>query len=269
MFLLRAINNYSIDVALGAMVSTWYFGYVLNAQLSLWTVLTLGLTVWGIYTFDHLIDARSLVPDKVSKRHLLHRKYKYRLSVILIAVLVCLSLLIFLIPAKTVVWGVSLLGGVFVYFVAMSLLKLKFGYYKEVLIAVIYTLGVLVGPASLAIGINGVHVLIIISFALLAFLNLIVFSWYDRFIDKTQQFASIVNSIGESKSLLLLKAGFLVVFGLCGSIYLSGYSEHAFVLALMATLLGLTIVKRAKFQENQVYRIIGDSIFLLPALLLL
>lgn len=269
MWLLKTLNHYSIDVALGAMVCCGYFGFVLNVDLSHWTILTLGLTVWAIYTFDHLNDARNLVSENVTKRHLLHKKHQHKLTMLLIVVLLSLSVLIFLIPAKTVLWGASLLCGVLVYFVAMTMLKLNFGYYKEVLIAIIYTLGVLVGPISVAIEINSIHYLIIVSFALLAFLNLVIFSWYDRLIDKTQKFASIVNSLGESKSLFVLKAGFLIVFGLCGLIYLSGYTDHAFVLTLMAVLLGYTILNRAKFQENQAYRIIGDSIFLLPALLLL
>ncbi len=269
MYLLRFINFYSIDVALGAVVSSMYFAHLLNVDLSVITSITLGLTVWAIYTFDHLVDAANLEIGNVSKRHLLHRKYKRTLSKILIVVLLSLSFLIFLIPTRTVVWGGAILSFVLVYFIALSLLKQKFGYFKELLIAIIYTLGIVVGPVSIAIDINSTQLLIIISFAILAFLNLLIFSWHDRTIDRSQKFASIVISIGELKSILLLKLGFVTIICICAWIFLSGHIANAFLLLLMSMLLGSTLISRLKLKENQVYRIVGDGIFLLPLLWLL
>lgn len=262
------MNHYSIDVALGAMVSSIYFGRLLGVDLSSLTVITLGLTVWAIYTFDHLIDGRRLTSHLNSRRHFLHKKYKTPLSMLLVAVLVSLSVLIFFIPPKTVVLGVSVLCGVFAYFVALSLLKVRFGYYKEIIISVIYTVGVLVGPLSLATDISLMHVLIIGAFGLLAFLNLVIFSWYEKHLDKVQQFASIVNALGGQRSILLLKVSFGLVVVFVILIAVQGHFEHAILLSSMTLFLAVLVVKQSLFKKNLVYRILGDGIFILPALVL-
>jgi len=52
------INVLSLDVVAGAMVSALFFARIFKVQILPWGVLALGLTVWTIYTTDHLVDAK-------------------------------------------------------------------------------------------------------------------------------------------------------------------------------------------------------------------
>ena len=70
--ILRMFNMLSIDVAIGALFSGYFVKIILPFQIhwSYWCILP--LSVWIVYTADHLVDALRLKKKSHTKRHLFH-----------------------------------------------------------------------------------------------------------------------------------------------------------------------------------------------------
>ncbi|WP_185152664.1 hypothetical protein, partial [Fulvivirga aurantia] len=261
-------NHYSIDVALGAMISSVFMSRFLEVEISNYTIAILGVVVWCIYTYDHLDDARRLSHKKATQRHRLHGTHFKTLSYLLVAALLVVIVLLFYIPSRTLLFGSVLVCLVGVYFVLLKLLELQFSLYKEFVIAVIYTLGVLVGPLSnydstLAL----IHYVVFFQFGCIALSNLILFSLYEEREDKSQRFASLIRAIGAGSGVRLLQL--ILLLQLLLYIYLLALGLHiSFVLPLllMSSLLFILNYKKPIFSKSIAYRIIGDGVFLLPSL---
>ncbi|MEM7110693.1 MAG: hypothetical protein AAF519_20860, partial [Bacteroidota bacterium] len=111
----KLFNLLSLDVVLGSIVSAMTFAALLGVRVEASVHILLGLAVWIIYTFDRLMDTKGNEQVLLSDRHAFHKKYFTLLGwLIVICTLVSIALL-FIINAKTLLWGVALTGGVFVY----------------------------------------------------------------------------------------------------------------------------------------------------------
>jgi hypothetical protein len=58
--LFHKVNVLSIDVALGSVCAALFFGKYVAVGISPVTLAVLALTVWIIYTVDHLMDAKRI-----------------------------------------------------------------------------------------------------------------------------------------------------------------------------------------------------------------
>ena len=54
--LCQTLNILSIDIAAGAVICCAFFADILGVSVLPYGFITLGLTVWIIYTVDHLLD---------------------------------------------------------------------------------------------------------------------------------------------------------------------------------------------------------------------
>ena len=85
----RFVNILSIDVALGSVCCAAWFAEILNATLKPYALVSLGLTVWIIYTADHLLDARKIHAPASTERHRYHQEnFTLLFYLLLFAVLV-------------------------------------------------------------------------------------------------------------------------------------------------------------------------------------
>src|SRR6478609_2759298 len=101
----RLINILSIDVALGSVCCAAWFAEIFEAALKPYAWMSLGLTVWIIYTADHLLDARKINEPASTKRHRYHQKnFTLLLCILLFAVLVDL-IFVFLLRRIVFQWG--------------------------------------------------------------------------------------------------------------------------------------------------------------------
>ena len=73
--LYRILNTLSLDVSIGAVISAMFFAEVLQVKILPYGLATLALTVWIIYTIDHLRDARAIGTKASTARHLFHQHY--------------------------------------------------------------------------------------------------------------------------------------------------------------------------------------------------
>ncbi len=262
-----SFNYLSIDVACGAMGCAAFFARILQVQLRPYGLASLGLTVWIIYTADHLLDAHRLKHEASSPRHRFHQNnFRVLLIVLVIAVLVDL-LLAFFIRKPILNWGMGL--SVIVLFYLW--LQRRLVVIKELVISLLYSAGILIPAMSLTMKmISASEIILIAIFTLTAFINLVLFSWYDWKQDLKDDHFSLVTNLGRDRAknilIILFSAQAMLVGGL---ILFSLYQVEALILAGMNLPLLILLFFPEKFSDNNHYRLIGDIVFIFPILYLL
>lgn len=270
--MVRLIRHLSIDVALGAAVMMAFTAKVFDVEVEGIYYFLLSLITWLIYTTDHLMDARNIPHEASTPRHRFHQvHYKPILS----AAIIGLFLFISLIPRETgellFRLALGLAGMVLLYFLSLIWArKTKFRYVlKEVFIALCYTLGVALVPTFLAWPLEIPEFIFLLLIFLLALANLFIFSVREMKVDFQDENPSAIRFMGLKTLKLILQI--VLWLQLSGSLYL--FWKHA--IAEGAVLLGMNLIlmllcySPERFAKNETYRLMGDGIFLLPAIWLI
>ena len=253
-------------MATGACICSFYLGKLIGVLVPFPVILVLGLTVWLIYTFDHLSDAIKIKGEANTERHRFHQLH-YRFLVVTCAlVLLIIGGLLFILPYKIILFGAALGCIVIAYFMLLHFLGLKASYHKEILVAVIYTLGIFLAPFCLYEGkIEIEYGIVFIQFFIIALINLITFSLLESEKDSQNGFPSLVNLIGRRSSLRLIQL--LLLFQLVSLAILMvrfGNFELSLIVFLMTIILGGILLFPAQLGLKERYRLIGDFIFFIP-----
>src|SRR5688572_14342140 len=91
------INILSLDVVGGAVVSALFFGTLLQVSVPIVSLVALGITVWIIYTVDHLGDAMIIPRIASTDRHRFHQKhFRAIVAVLFVAIVADLVVIGFL-----------------------------------------------------------------------------------------------------------------------------------------------------------------------------
>lgn len=264
----RLLNILSIDVALGAVCCAAWFARLFAVNLKPQALIVLGLTVWTIYTADHLLDAKRTEGIASTERHRFHQQHFSILVAALILAVITDLIFVFFIRQAVFEWGLVLSGVVVVYFLVQRFLK----YLKEITIAVVFSCGVLLPSVAVTHeSINFSMAIIIGEFMLTAFLNLLLFSWFDRHSDNRDKRESFVTLAGEVHSKGFVGAVFLLNGTLLvGSAFLfPDRLASVVILMLMNAVLAFMLFNRNYFQVHDRFRIVGDAVFLFPSIYLL
>ena len=265
--LLRA-HWLNLDVVAGAMLT--YCAVVRlpnNIQRPNWpTLLVLGAAVFIIYTADRFIDnAKS--PRPSTPRHRFQFSNRKLLAQISIGLAIVSAILLFWVPFETIKMGLFLavFTACYLYFVFKVKSEIAF---KELFIAVVYTLGVW-GAAQWAQPQIGWEVLIFAGiYGLLALQNLLLLAWFEAF---DADGDSLAVRLGDDTTQKCLNGLFwLVALGCC---YVAVVSEHrycqrfAVITFCMSAWLAFLKKESAVFLVNERYRWLTDAVFLIPIVL--
>ena len=263
----RFFNLLSLDVVTGAIVSALFFARVFSVAIRPVGLIALGLTVWIIYTADHLRDAKKIEGQASTERHRFHQ-VNFKTLVILTGIAGALDIVaILFIKQQVLEWGVALSFVVFAYWIGQGSLK----FLKEIFIAILYTCGVLL----LSVPVSGtklhvIHYMLIAQFTTTALANLIMFSWFDRARDEQDKRHSFVTKAGTpaTKFLIwsLLTIALILTLIQC---ILGILIVPAVIVGAMSVGLLLIFVFSRQLEGNDLYRMLGDGVFFLPALYLL
>lgn len=261
--LYRILNLLSIDVSAGAVVCAGFFSSVFGIPLKPYAYIALGVTVWIIYTADHLLDAKRLSASASTKRHQFHQKH-FTVLLVLTTIAACVDTILVLIIRKPLLEA----GLILSLFVGLYLLIQRYlAFLKEFAGALLYTAGVSLPVISLEpFALNFNYVLLLIQFMITAWLNLLLFSLFDRHLDLEDKHISFATIWGESKTkriIILLFAGgvLLGIFQL-----MRQFVWPPVILMVMQLMLLIIFTRRAYFEKNDRFRLWGDAIFLLPAI---
>ena len=174
------------------------------------------------------------------------------------AAFVLIASLLFFLDTRILIGGITLalLSGF--YLVVQGALA-KRGL-KELYVAFIYTSGILLTPFLLA---ETFSFVIFSLLFLLTYCNLILFSWFERGDDLADRFVSIATIAGSRKveALILIFLALGISVALLRSIdAISSYFITAFVCY------SLLLIGARNLKYRNLYRVIGDGVFLLPVL---
>ena len=264
--IIHFVQNLSLDITIGAMISSWFIGELLEVPVSGPMIAGLGIAIWLIYTADHLLDAQKAEGQIANPRHDFHRRYQ---KPILALALLFFGLGIFnafQLPERTIYYGLVLVGLSGLYFLYLKLSPSQ--RFKELFAALVYTAGLFTGPLSLLSELGWPVLVLSLQFFLLAFANLLILPMYEQEIDQQQGVASVATRKGskvvqfEARIAIALSYGLIMLV-----VFLSDrFDQESAVFTLMTTALLALVSKPSLFRQYQLYRLIGDGVFFLPAL---
>lgn len=264
MKILRIVNILSIDVAAGTVVGSAFFSKLCNVPLFPFELVVLFITVWIIYTADHLLDAIRLNRCASSLRHQFHQHNFKLLLILSVLSVVAVIVLVFFISHQVVLGGGLLALLVIVYFL---LLQSRLRGLKEIFGSVLYSSGVLLLPLShLTKALSFELIVLIFQFGIIVVLNLYLFAWYDKDVDQQDGHYSFAVNFGNEVTEKLLM-GLFALEGILMFVYwawIPAANNVTFILVAMTSLLLFLFVKRTYLKINERYRFFGDTVFLLP-----
>lgn len=255
-------NILSLDVVAGAVISSLFFAEMYSVVPSVISLITLALSVWIIYTADRLLDVRDIKGEAASERHRFHqRHYKGLLYSVLVAVIVNVVLVFFMSPV-IIRYGILLSGVVMIYIMFGKFLRIL----KELVVAVLYTAGVIL-PA-IPENPPGIEMYLpILLFFLIALINLIIFSWFERENDLKDKHNSIATLIDDYRIRKILIGLFITAFLFSACIYfLQVPYLVSFVFVIMILILLVIFCYKNFFAGKNYYRVAGDAVFMMPLL---
>lgn len=263
--LYQYVNILSLDVAAGAVISSLFFARIFEVSVSPIALSALGLTVWIIYTLDHLRDAKFIQKTASTDRHRFHQKHFRAVSFVLLVVAAIDFLLIWFVPPMILKLGMGLWVVVLIYLIFQRHLK----FLKEFVIACLYTAGILLPSLAAVHGnLQPLHGILIGKFFVTAFMNLLLFSLFDYAEDQSHEQHSFVTWFGpRSTRYGILSLGLI---NIASGIWLWSFDAGIAVIFISMNLLLLSILLLQKFfTRNNHYRIAGDAVFFIPFFYLL
>lgn len=279
---LRTIYGYlqllSIDVVLGALFSGMMVARLLAAQMPSYWFWVLPLSVWVIYTTDHLIDARRLKDEAHTPRHLFHYQYFNWIAAFwAISILICVLYVPWIVSKEVLYFGFGMGGLVLGHLALVWLIgdRIAWFLHKELGVGGIYAAGIWGAPMVLYAGpIPWWIWAAALQFFLLAIINLLVFSMYERETDALDQHTSFVLAIGERSTRILIGGIALsIVLLMLLSFLLAEPSSFFWPLQMIYCLMLGSLLwvgfDEPRFRFAERYRLWGDGVFLLPVLSLL
>ena len=262
---LRYFRYLSVDICIGAVAMAYYLARTFFVKAPLLEYVILFLTVWIIYTLDHLLDIRNNQSNYLSPRHAFHKKHFRVISRTWIALLLLQVFLLFFLNLATLFLGISLTAFVVVYYFILFFKREYLRIQKEVVIAVLYTCGIFIPVVSAVRHVTWGLVLCFVFIVLLALHNLWLISAYEKELDIQNNYPSAATSWNSST----LNRAINIIIGLeTMIIFLFVITEVEWTTILlfvsMMTALAFITAFRFYFARYERYRIMADGVFLFP-----
>ena len=270
----RNLQFLSIDVVVGALAMELFAARLLQVTPNNWLWVVLALSVWSVYTADHLLDGFSRKSNAVIRRHRMHYQFRTPLLVIMALTVVTALLLTILFLNKTI-----LLGGLFLGFLAILYLTFirigqgyRFYFLKQLFISLFYVSGIWLGPVSIhLLPLSPFHWLMIISITLLVWYEGILVSAYEMEKDIKDGHNSFAVTYGTKRSSLFLKLLMIVISSLLLMLFFMADSSINYAAAIVETVMVFSLWLLSRFpgffQKHEYYKTMGELVFWLPGLL--
>ncbi len=267
----------SIDIVLGALSCGIMAVEILDVQMQIAWWFVLAFAVWIIYTTDHIIDSQKLKDNAFSElRYYYYKNFRIILTIEIMLIVFTILISFLFLDKKTIWFGIGL--GIFVV-VYLILIQTKgseksLWLQKELIVAIVYTVGIWGGPVLYSLqNINLQEVFIIISFFLIVWADILIIARFEIKNDEQDGFTSLPLIIGKKMSAWLINTLlFVSVFILLVLIFkqnIDGADALACIILLVISFTLLLLLKyNIFFNKNERYRILAESVFFLPALML-
>jgi hypothetical protein len=252
----RLLNLLSLDVVAGSISSSLFFSHLFKVPVHAAAVFALGLSVWCIYTLDHLHDVAKLSSAAFTERHRFHqRHFTLLLRSVGTSVIILMGILPFL-PKEI------LKAGAFMFTYLMLYFSLKhYAIWKEFLLSLGYTMGILVPCSTALYSMDSGQLTTIIAFATAALINVILFSWFDIEIDRLSKYPSIAQRLGKQKTCYLLGVLFFIQGILIAILLMKTFFTVSCILGLMNLALFIIFFRPLYFGRQDRFRLVGGFCF--------
>ncbi len=275
--LLQIMQFLSLDIVIGTVAVGYMATKVLEVRANPVWWIVLPLAVWVVYTLDHIIDAYKKKREAAISRHNYH--YLNRIPIIVVVSiigLITMALSLLYLNYHIVKMGIILSITVGIYFLLLFLQKDKKNamVQKELYIAIIYTVGIFMAPIYWHGSVPSIPIIIIaISISLLVWAEGIMISWYDYENDTIDGHNSLTILFGKKNArrfaiVLHLFVETVLVLVLLTTTLTSIVIFSMLIILLMNLILGLLILFPYSFLSNTYHKLIGETVFLLPCLLI-
>ncbi|MEN8247805.1 MAG: hypothetical protein ABFS32_02645 [Bacteroidota bacterium] len=261
----------NIDTAIGASITSMFIAQYLEVNIQLPALVALIITILLIYNFDHLIDANRSGEKSLNDRNRFYKDNKNALIGYEIILLVLLLAVSWYIPFEILLRGAILALFTALYFLLLFILLPQQFVFKELITAIVFMLGLFLIPVmELSEIINNRFLLLVVQIFLLALVNTFVISWYEYESDKQDAQPSIAIVVGKKAVYILSILGLILyLVTLFYSFIIGIYWIHIITLELMGSILFLSLVLNRYLVKNQAYRMVVDSIFIIPVISLI
>ncbi len=262
------VRAFSLDVVAGAAISARWIGNYFEADIDFSSILALSLTVWLIYTIDHLLDARKLKSKDAVFRHIIHQKNAPYIFGVVMLVAMILIFTVQHLKAELLWYGFILGLAVIGYLVFVHFIRKKPYWGKEWFISLVYATGICLPTFAqleyipLDLGYFWVQLF------LLASINLLLFNMFEYKADKMQGFNSFATVWGFDVTRRVILVLFLIFVIIWSSAFLlfPEYEilDYQAILIFMCSVLAIVLSKEVALKEEEWYRVLGDIVFVLP-----
>lgn len=264
----------SLDVVLGALASAFMVSSWLEVHMPVFFWIVLPISVWVIYTADHLLDAYRLKTNAHTPRHLFHFTYFTPIFIaFLVFGLICVGLVPFF-SLKIFYFGLGMGTFTIIHLLLVKWVgdRNSWFYLKELGVGLIYTGGVWGVPILLDTEpLRKVDVLFTVQFFLLAMINLLTFSMYEMKTDKLDGHTSFVLGIGKNNTKKVIGLLAAIILGSSAWTFSSGLLHIGIgvqvIFLLMLAVLLWVAKDEARFGKQEAYRAWADAVFLFPVLI--
>lgn len=264
-YYLKRAHWLSLDVVAGAMLTHTIAQRLPDGhgKVSWASTLLVGISVFAIYVIDRLLD--NLKTKVTTPRHRFHAKNKSVLLNVLAGLGVVGLLCLFWLPKGMFTIGLSLVVLVVGYLVVVFRTSLTDGMqlFKEPIVALIYTAGIWGTALSAAAVSPWESKILTVLFGIVAFQNLLLFSWFESF-DVEEGYSLAIAWGTEAVSRVLTWLSILVCMAALGVLVATSY-RYCVRAAITVSAMSLTMdyLKRrsSSVLAAERYRWLGDGIF--------
>lgn len=270
----QIFNILSIDVVIGAVAGGEMAVKLLRVEPGFAWRIVLPLSVWIVYTLDHLIDGIRLKESSHTVRHFFHYYYSKRIiTAIIILSVVNIILILFYLERPIVIFGIytGIATMVYLLIVFVSGKKRSFLLQKELFVSLIYTAGIWGGPSALRhFELTIPEIVLMLDFFLIVWIAILILSVYEVDKDRFDKHNTVTVNFGIRKTNFLIYLLTSVVF-VTAIIEIIKTDDLLFAMAfkillIMVMLLLLILSFPEKIRKNNVYRILIELVFWLPGL---
>jgi hypothetical protein len=273
----RHFHYLSLDIVLGALASSCFAARLFGTHPGLIWWITLALTVWLLYTGDHMLDAWR--HRKKVQREMHHFLLKQRRLVIYslgVVALVDFMLIINLLDKDLFKYALILAGLVLLFYAMRHVFrKNRFLFIPgELFVLLLYLAGTWLGPAAYVEGgFETSQGLVALIFGGVLLMNLGVISLYDLQLDSRMGISSMANILGKKNTKNLLTGTGVGIYLLSVLQFMvfetDRTSQFALIICGMATILLLVVYLPSRFRKNDLYRWTADAVLFMGFLSLL
>jgi hypothetical protein len=267
----------SLDIVAGALASSCLASSLFESRPGWAWWLALPITVWLLYTGDHILDAWK--HRKSSKRELhlfIFRNRRILLWFMGILGIVDLLLIFNFLDRSFISYGLTLAGLVLLFYAMRHIFRKNRVLFipGEFFVLVLYMAGTWLGPlVTRGDQFTTLDGLVSIMFAGVLLMNLGIISLYDFQLDSRLGIKSMASTLGKksTRSLMIVSAVIIYLMAILQFMVfgVDRYSPYVLILAGMATILLLILLLPSYFRNRDTFRIAADAVLLMGFLTLL